>query len=81
MFDVGVRRRARTPTHSIEDGYFWAGILVIFAFGMTLAAINESYTSADWGWFVIFVQFEAGLTGIYFWIVWCWLAVVSRSGD
>lgn len=81
MHRVGARLRRRAPATAPEDGYFWAGLLVIFAFGMTLAAIEESYTATDWVWFTVFVHFEVALTGIYFWIVSCWLAWVDRTGD
>src|SRR5438093_439777 len=81
MHRVGARLRRRASTTAPEDGYFWAGVLVVFAFGMTLAAIDESWTRADWFWFTLFVHFEIALSCLYFWIVSCWLTSVDRTGD
>lgn len=79
---MGIRRER--PTLTLIDpnnGFWYAGLLICFTFGMMLAGIEESFRAGDKGWFWFFVAGQAGLTVLYFWNVWCWLKFPNPEDD
>lgn len=78
---MGIRRGRRVPTIDPNNSFFYGGLLLCLAFGMSLAGIEESYRCGDLSWTWIFIAGAIGCVVLYFWNVWCWLQFPDPHED
>lgn len=78
---MGIRRGRRVPTIDPNNQFYYGGMLICLAFGMSLAGIEESYLAGDRIWMWGFIAGNAVMTILYFWNVWCWWKFPNPDDD
>lgn len=61
--------------------YFWGGILLTVAFGMSAAGACDAWRFHDHGWAALFAGFNLGSAVLYFYMVAGWLRWINLTGD
>lgn len=61
--------------------YFWGGILLTVAFGMSAGGACDAWRYHDYVWAAVFAGFNVGSAVLYFVMVASWLYWVNPSGD
>lgn len=77
-----MRERRGMPTlYRPSNVFFWTGMLLCLAFGLTLAGIHAAVVAEDWYWALLFILGEICCVVLYFWNVWSWLRYNGQSDD
>lgn len=75
------RHRASTPWYRPSDTYFWGGILLCVAFGMSAVGACEAWRYQDFWWAAFFAAMNLGSAALYFVMVTGWLFWINPSGN